>query len=102
MIRPTAVEFLDRLLRTDRTLRVEDVLIPPESNLVGQTLANASIRETGALVIAVQNTDGSVAYNPDGSHKLESGASLIVIAHTEDVARLRAGIKEDRLLVARR
>lgn len=98
MIRPTAVEFLDRLLRTDRQLRVEDVRIPNDSNLVGQTLAKASIRETGALVIAVQDPDGSIAYNPDGSLVLQSGASLIVIAHTEDVVRLRSGIKDDRLL----
>ncbi|MEM6955322.1 MAG: potassium channel protein [Myxococcota bacterium] len=99
LIRPTAVEFLDRLLRTDRSLRVEDVAIPPESNLVGKTLAQASIRETGALVIAVRQPDGEFAYNPAGTLQLVAGASLIVIAHMEDVLRLRDGIRDDKLLV---
>lgn len=99
MIRPTAVEFLDRLLRTDRKLRVEDVTIPAESNLVGQTLARASIRETGALVIAVQQPDNEIVYNPNSSLVLRAGASLIVIAHMEDVIRLRDGINNDRLLI---
>lgn len=98
MIRPTAVEFLDRLLRADRKLRIEDVIIPATSNLVGKTLAKASIRETGALVIAVRQPAGGIAYNPEGSLVLEANASLIVIAHTEDVTRLREGIRKDALL----
>lgn len=100
MIRPTAVEFLDRLLRADRKLRIEDVLIPDSSNLVGETLARASIRETGALVIAVRQPSGTIAYNPEGDLRLEANSSLIVIAHTEDVARLRQGLDDDSLLRA--
>lgn len=98
MIRPNAVEFLDRLLRTDRQLRVEDVQIPADSNLVGRTLKDVKIRETGALVIAINQPDGNTAYNPGGEQVLDSGCSLVVIAHHEDLVRLREGIADDRLL----
>lgn len=98
MIRPTAVEFMDRLLRTDERLRIEDVALPKGCNLEGHTLAEAAIRETGALVLAVKEPDGSYAYNPGGNHRLEAGASLVVIAHTDDIARLRDGLKSELLL----
>ena len=101
MIRPRAVEFLDRLLRADRRLRIEDVTIPEGSNLDGRTLADASIRQTGALVIAVRQSDGTFVYNPGGSLQLRAGASLIVIAHIEDVQRLRDGLADGTLLVER-
>ena len=90
--------FLDRLLRTDRQLRVEDVQIPADSNLVGRTLKDVKIRETGALVIAINQPDGNTAYNPGGEQVLDSGCSLVVIAHHEDLVRLREGIADDRLL----
>jgi len=101
MIRPRAIEFLDRLLRADRRLRIEDVTIPHGSNLDGRTLADAAIRQTGALVIAVRQTDGTFVYNPKGSLQLRAGASLIVIAHTEDVKRLSEGLAKGTLLVER-
>lgn len=99
MIRPNAVEFLDRLLRTDRQLRVEDVQIPADSILVSRKLKEVKIRETGALVIAINYADGETAYNPGGDQVLDSGCSLVVIAHQEDLVRLREGIADDRLLV---
>ncbi len=99
MIRPAAVQFLDRMLRTDRQLRIEDVVIPRDSNLVGHTLADAAIRETGALVLAVQQpNDGEYIYNPQGDLRLEPGAALIVIALQEDLARLEHGLVADALL----
>ncbi len=61
-------------------------------------MAEVKIRETGALVIAVNRPNGETAYNPGGQQELESGSSLIVIAHQEDLVRLREGIADDRLL----
>ena len=101
MIRPTAMEFLDRLLRADRRLRIEDVTIPAGSNLDGRTLADASIRQTGALVIAVRQADGTYVYNPRGNLRLTAGSSLIVIAHTEDLTRLSDGLRDGTLLIDR-
>lgn len=88
MVRPTAMEFLDRMLRTDKGLRIEEACIPEGSAVAGKTLAEARLRDTGALVLAVRGVDGAFRYNPGGDVVLEVGATLIVIAHAEDHQRL--------------
>ena len=99
MIRPAAVEFLDRMLRdTDETLRIEEADIPKGSAIVGCTLAEVSIRETGALVLAVRRSTGDYVYNPGGSLTLNEGDALIVIAHPQDITRLNDGLTDGSLI----
>ncbi len=98
MIRPRAMQFLDRLLREDNKLRIEDVAIPKGSNLIGHNLAQCTIRKTGALVLAIRQHDGELLFNPGPEAPLEEGAHLIVIAHAEDVIRLKEGLGADSLL----
>lgn len=88
MLRPKAIEFLDRLLRTDRALRIEEACVPEKSEVAGKSLAEARLRDTGALVLAVRAPDGEYLYNPGGEVVLEVGATLIVIAHAADLDRL--------------
>lgn len=97
MIRPQAVDFLDRLLREDNKLRIEDVAIPEGSNLVGHTLAECMIRKTGALVLAIRK-GGNYIYNPGPDVVLEAGSHLIVIAPSTSMSGLRDGLKNDGLL----
>ncbi|MCB9623829.1 MAG: potassium channel protein [Sandaracinus sp.] len=88
MVRPTAVEFLDKMLRQDHKLRIEDASIREGSPVVGRTLAEANLRKSGALVIAIRQPDGTYQYNPEGREKLVAGSALIVLAHPEDLVRL--------------
>jgi voltage-gated potassium channel len=94
LIRPSVVQFLDRMLRNqEQTLRVEEVLIPPGSTLIGTRLRDTAIRdETKVLVLAVHHPDGSYAYNPGPDFILETGMTLVVLCHTEDIEKLRRGI----------
>ncbi len=96
MIRPRTVEFMDRLLRDHKGshIGIEAVPVPSDSPLVGKHLAQAPFREAGALVIAVHQPDGKYAYNPGGEHKLEAGASLILLADPPVVRRIRALLAE--------
>ncbi len=90
MIRPAAVEFLDRMLRDhDHNLRVDEAGIPEGSALAGKTLAGSGVRETGALVIAVRLPDGRYVYKPSGDLALPAGSFLIVIAQSADLETLR-------------
>jgi voltage-gated potassium channel len=91
LVRPDVVEFLDQMLRDkDRNLRLEEIVIPEGSPLVGISLRDTSIRQaTRALVVAVKGTDGEFVYNPDPGLKLEAGAVLVVMGDTESVAKLR-------------
>lgn len=95
MIRPSVVEFLDRMLRDPKQhLRIEEILVPKMSPIARLPLAKSRIRDTGAMVIAVRKPDGEYFYNPAGDLVLEPGTQLIVIARSEDVHRLRELIGE--------
>jgi voltage-gated potassium channel len=93
-LRPTVVEFLDLMLRDPKkNLRIEEVTIPEGSSMVGCQLKDTEIRKkTRVLVIAVRYADGRYEYNPAPEEKLERGSTLIVLAETAEMARLRDGL----------
>ena len=93
MLRPTVVEFLDTMLRGDDRLRIEEVLVPESSHLVGRSLRDSQFRSaTRAMILAVRDLDGSYKFNPDSEFVIRAGARLIIMAHLEEVTRLRTTI----------
>jgi voltage-gated potassium channel len=93
LIRPTVVEFLDKMLRDrERNLRIEEVPVPPGSPLVGQPLRQAPIRRiTQLLVIAAWEPEPDrYTYNPGPDYVLTAGVVLIVLGEVDDVIKLRA------------
>lgn len=97
MIRPSVVEFLDLMLKDkDKNLRIEEIAIPEDSDLVGKKLHEAWIRKiTSLLVIAVKNVEkDTYAYNPGPDHVIDKGEILIVLGTTEDVNKLRDKMSE--------
>lgn len=95
MIRPTVVEFLDTMLRGDDRLRIEEVRVPEQSEIVGRSLKDVNFRgKTRTLVLAVRSPDGGYHFNPGSDFVIGAGATLIVMAHTEEVIRLRREIVE--------
>ena len=94
MVSPKTVAFLDRILqfRGGISIGLEAIDIPEASPLVGKRLAETSIREAGALVVAVHRSDGDYVYNPGGEHLVEAGDSLIVLAEFEDAVALRESV----------
>lgn len=68
---------------------VGEVIIEPESHLIGYNLREASIyQKTGLLVFAIKRGTRTV-YNPDPSHtRLESGDKLIVFGNKEQIYAL--------------
>jgi voltage-gated potassium channel len=100
MIRPQVVEFLDLMLRDkEKNLRIEEVLVPPGSPLVGKPIFEAQIRKhTNLLVVAVREpataaqATGRFVYNPGPEMLIEAGMALIVLGETDGVHKLRASI----------
>lgn len=96
LIRPAVVEFLDLMLRDPKkNLRIEEVAIPETSTLVGASLRDTTIRaRTKAMVIAIKHADVTprFTYNPGPDLVLEKGSTLIVLAETAEMNRLREGI----------
>jgi voltage-gated potassium channel len=79
LVRPTAVSFLDRMLRDkDKRLRVEEHQISDRSKLKGSTVGSLRARKIAdLLVMAVGQADGSWTYNPEDDTGLEPGMSVI-------------------------
>jgi voltage-gated potassium channel len=91
LIRPEVNEFLDQMLRDkDKTLRLEEVIVPEGSSFVGMALKDTPIRrETKALVVAVRAADRTFVYNPDPEFLIEHGTTLIVMGETDSIVKLR-------------
>lgn len=93
-IRPKVVEFLDLMLRDPKkNLRIEEVTIPDDNPMVGGQLKDTDIpKKTKVLVIAVRYADGRYEHNPPPEQPIDRGATLIVLAETAEMKRLRDGI----------
>ncbi|HEY1958641.1 MAG TPA: potassium channel protein [Polyangiaceae bacterium] len=92
LIRPEVNEFLDQMLRDkDKSLRLEEVVVPKGSPYVGHALRDAPIRrETNLLVIAVRQPTREFVYNPEPDFVLAEGMTLVVMGPTDGVKKLRA------------
>lgn len=89
---PHVVEFLDVVMH-DGSLefRLEEVAVPPGSPLAGQTLRESQIRDrTGALVLALRDTDGTFLTNPEPGTRLEAGQVMIAIGTDDQLDALEA------------
>lgn len=91
MVRPAAVSFLDQMLRQrEVSLRVEEVSISPSSSLVGKKLAELKLpQQWNILVLAYQQGDGTLIYNPPADLELKQGMTLIVIGDIRKVDEFR-------------
>jgi len=85
VLRPHVAEFVDVVMH-DRNLefRLEELPIPPGSQVAGKTLRDAAIRDrTGALVLAIRARGGELRTNPPPDTAIEPDGLLIAIG-TED------------------
>ncbi len=84
MVRPSAVSFLDIMLRDkDKNLRVEEIPIGHTSSLVGKSLDDIDFwGEVGLFPIAVQTADLSWIYNPKPDTIIEADSKLIIIGNS--------------------
>ncbi|MFN4180902.1 MAG: potassium channel family protein [Armatimonadota bacterium] len=91
MVRPTAVSFLDQMLRQrEVSLRVEEVSISPSSPLVGKKLADLKLpQQWNILVLAYQREGETLNYNPPADLELKQGMTLIVMGDIRKVEEFR-------------
>ncbi len=92
LLRPHVVRFLDDMLRdTESNVRIEEVLVPTGSPLVGTRLGDAKIRsELDVGVVAVLDARGDkYTYNPGASFEIEEHMTLVVLGPMKGVIALR-------------
>jgi voltage-gated potassium channel len=84
MVRPHVVNFMDQMLRTDESLRVEEVTVPDgfQPRPVGEVVP----RSRDYIVMATRER-GQWVFNPPDDHLLHPGAAIVLM--TNPGARLR-------------
>lgn len=90
LVRPAAVTFLDKMLRSQGDLRVEEALFGPESKFVGQALGDLTkvFEQTGTLLMAsVIGED--IHFNPPHSQLITAGSGVIVMGSPDQVKDLK-------------
>ncbi len=95
VLQPHVAEFLDVVMH-DGTLefRLEEVVVPEGSPLAGASLRDTHIRDqTGALVLAMRDADGTFTTNPAPETVLGAGQILIAIGTESQLEALAAAAK---------
>jgi voltage-gated potassium channel len=89
MIRPAAVDFLDRMLRSnDGNLRIHELNISDNSPISGRTIQEWDIKnQFNLLILGAKDQKGDIAFNPPPSLVLKPGATLIVMGDVENIKR---------------
>ncbi|MEQ1786347.1 MAG: TrkA C-terminal domain-containing protein, partial [Acidimicrobiales bacterium] len=89
-IQPAVADFLDVVMH-DGSLefRLAEIPLTEASALAGSTVREAHVRDqTGALVLAVRDHDGSFLTNPSPDVELKAGQLLIAIGTQEQIDAL--------------
>ena len=90
MTRPHVTDFFDVVtLDGGIELWVEELVIPQDSPMVGQTIGEADIRRrTGVTLVALLRDGGEQSIMPDAKTRMEVGDQLIVLGIREQLAAL--------------
>jgi voltage-gated potassium channel len=91
MLRPTAVEFLDNLLRSERgELRIHQITVNGGSPLAGKPILQSGLRDRfNLLLLGVRHKDGEFEYRPPSSFVMEAGMTLIVLGDIDNINQAR-------------
>ena len=89
MIRPTAVDFLDRMLRSSRgNLRIHELTVSENSPFNQKEIGQCGLEERyGLLVLGAKNKANEIEFNPPPARVLTAGTTLIVMGAVEQIAR---------------
>ncbi|MEW6584119.1 MAG: NAD-binding protein [Nitrospirota bacterium] len=90
MVRPEAVTFLDKMLKSpEETYRVEDIVISADCPIRGKTLKSSGITDHQGIAIAAIRKGERYLFNPSDDEILEAGDAVILIGETRSVRAIK-------------
>jgi voltage-gated potassium channel len=102
LLRPTVVNFLDVFVEgAEIAMRIEELRVPGDSQLVGRTLREANIgQHTGAIVLGIVAPDGETRVNATtamsiSNVRVEEGDILIAMGSDEQLKSLSTFVSKD-------
>jgi voltage-gated potassium channel len=78
MIRPHVVSFLDEMLKSEKSLRVEEVPVP--AAFIPKPISTLKLRSANYVLLAVRERNGSWQFNPEDHFLIKPGFTLIAMA----------------------
>jgi len=90
--RPSAVELIEVVAgRQIAGVEVDELVITPDSPLIGVAIRDAQPRNRhGLLIVAIRTAEGALEFNPGGDAVFQSGACAVVMGRAEDIDQFRA------------
>ncbi len=91
MIRPTAVNFLDKMLRNEKdNLRIHEIIITEKSNIIGKKISESGLKDKfDLLILGAKNKIGEIEFNPPPFTCITDGMTLIVMGKMDDIIKIR-------------
>ena len=90
MVRPAAVTFLDKMLKSkEGAVRVEDVIVGRQSGLIGKKLKDCSFYGVEGLLMVALGRGDEYKINPSKEERMEGGDVLIFIGQEERIQAIR-------------
>ncbi len=90
VLRPTVMDFIDLATRSEHPeLQMEEVVVVAKSSLEGGSISSSLLhKKHGIFIVAIKRASGQMVYNPPGDTVLQSGDTLIVLGHREQLDQL--------------
>ncbi|MGD9042286.1 MAG: NAD-binding protein [Desulfobacterales bacterium] len=91
MIRPTAVDFLDHMLRSNRgDLRIHELTVSENSKLNAKEIRDCGLEKRyGLLVLGAKHKSNEIEFNPAPDQVLAAGTTLIVMGAVGQIAKAK-------------
>ena len=89
--RPQVIDFIDDITSaSERSVYIDEFLLDqPRSRFLGRTLREADLRgRSGALILAIRRTDGTLLTSPTGDTYLELGDLLLCLGTGQQLQTL--------------
>ncbi len=92
MIRPTVVDFLDKMLRSSQgTLRFNELILSEDGAFSGKTIRESGIKDRfGLLIVGIREKQGAITFNPPPSLALGAGVTLIVMGEVASLKKAKS------------
>jgi len=89
-LRPAVVDFVQLATSSGHLdLSMEQVRVPQQSTLVGQSIVDAGVRQKfGVIIVAIKRADTTMEFNPPPEAVIRAGDELVVLGAPQSVKSL--------------
>jgi voltage-gated potassium channel len=97
LIRPDTTTFLDSMMRDNSSLRVDEVKIGPTTTYRGKSIKQCDVLASSDIVLVSMRREidaKEFIFNPPPNTVMNTGDTLIIIGHPEQLENLRAKLSK--------